>query len=107
HAWTAATRDNDISAKVYLLTEDYAQAAVVHKRLRQASQEFLGTDLALAGAGPIPHGNGAATQDAIRVLSIACTGPEDALWAAVLDELCPMTESEETHSSPHPAPSAP
>jgi uncharacterized membrane protein len=30
------------------------------------------------------------------VLSVACPGPEDAVWAAVLDELCPMTEGEES-----------
>ena len=98
-AWTrsGAGKDNRITPTVYLLSEDYAQAAVVHKRLRQAAQEFLGTDLALAGAGPIGRAAGApAAHEPIRVFSIAFNGPEDALWAAVLDELCPMTNGDES-----------
>jgi hypothetical protein len=96
-AWTQASAGKDLrlSPTVYLLSEDYAQAAVVHKRLRKAAQEFLGVDLALAGAGPIRRAGGVAlVQEPIRVLSVACDGPEDALWAAVLDELCPMTAEE-------------
>jgi hypothetical protein len=103
-AWTRIepSKDREVTPTVYLLSEDYARAAVVHKRLRKAAREFLGTDLALAGAGPIRHragGNGsgsAAHGEAIRVLNVSCRGPVDALWAAVLDELCPMNDPEES-----------
>ena len=100
-AWTraGAGKDQRLSPTVYLLSEDYAQAAVVHKRLRKAVQEFMGVDLALAGAGPIRRAGGVPiAQEPIRVLSVACAGPEDALWAAVLDELCPITAPEEAEA---------
>jgi hypothetical protein len=86
------SNDGAIAPTVYLLSEDYAQAALVHKRLRKAAREFLGTDLALAGAGPIHK----VAVEPIRVLTVPCAGPEDAIWAAVLDELCPIVEGEES-----------
>jgi hypothetical protein len=92
-AWTRCGRQDGISTAAYLFCEDYAHAAMVHKRLRKAAQEFLKTDLALAGAGPIR-----AAHEPIRALSLTCSGPEDALWAAILDELCPMEEAEETEA---------
>lgn len=92
-AWARCGRQDGISTSAYLFCEDYAQAAVVHKRLRKAAQEFLKTDLSLAGAGPIR-----AAHEPVRALSLICNGPEDALWAAILDELCPMEEMEETEA---------
>ena len=53
--------------------------------------------MALAGAGP---GEPDDAPEPIRALSIACEGPADALWAAILDELCPMAEEDE---APAPA----
>ncbi len=96
-AWVKGSQAADsISPAVYLLSHDYAHAAIVHKRLRKAALEFLGTDLPLAGAGPARHsGNTHPGEDAIRVMTLASEEPEDVLWAAVLDELCPMGEAEE------------
>jgi hypothetical protein len=95
-SWVSAGgKDGHVVPSVYLLSEDYAQAAVVHKRLHKAVQEFLGADLALAGAGPSHRGTGGGDEP-IRVLSVAYHGPTDALWAAVLDELCPMTGNDES-----------
>ncbi len=92
-AWGRCGRQGEISPSAYLFCEDYAQAAVVHKRLRKATQEFLKTDLALAGAGPIRSAH-----EPLRVLNLVCSGPEDALWAAILDELCPIDAAEETQA---------
>jgi hypothetical protein len=96
-SWVSAGgKDGRVVPSVYLLSEDYAQSAVVHKRLRKAVQEFLGADLALAGAGPSHRGTGGGGDEPIRVLSVAYHGPTDALWAAVLDELCPMSGNDES-----------
>ena len=98
-AWVKGTVGRKVAAPaVYLIAGDYAQAAIVHKRLRQAAQEFLQTDLSLAGAGPVRakhEADNGGEQPPIRVLSIACDGAEDTLWAATLDELCPMPEEME------------
>jgi hypothetical protein len=91
NAWSRCGKQGDIRPTTYLFCEDYAHAAMVHKRLRKATQEFLKTDLALAGAGPIRT-----SHEPIRVLNLTCHGPEDALWAAILDELCPMDDAEES-----------
>jgi hypothetical protein len=92
-AWARCGRQDGIVPTAYLFCEDYAKAAVVHKRLRKAAQEFLKTDLGLAGAGPIRG-----SHEPIRAASLLCNGPDEALWAAILDELCPMAESEETEA---------
>ena len=101
-AWVkAAPTAGTISPGVYLLSHDYAHAAVVHKRLRKAALEFLRTDLPLAGAGPVRGGMQAgAGRESIRIMAMASDGPEDVLWAAVLDELCPMNEAEDSPVMP-------
>jgi hypothetical protein len=92
-AWVKAgggERTGGANPSVFLLDDDYAHAALVHKRLRAASQEFLKTDLQLAGVGPM-HATAAA-----RVFALPASGPMDVLWASVLDEVCPLEEETET-----------
>ena len=88
---------------VFLLSDDYAHAALVHKRLRKAAQEFLKTDLRFAGAGPMSiAGNSnnqhahedAPAQHPRNAITFPISGPDDTLWAAVLDELCPLADAE-------------
>ena len=79
HAWIRGSVGTaPLTPCVYLLSDDYAHAAIVHRRLRKAAQEFLKTDLALAGAGPVRTrvrgGRGGSSQEPIRVLSIATDG---------------------------------
>lgn len=82
----------------FLLTDDFAHAAVVHQRMRKAAQEFLKTDLQLAGVGCPGEGS-----DSVRVLSLpASPSTVESLWSCILDELCPG----EHEADVPPAPSA-
>jgi hypothetical protein len=78
--------------QAFMVTDDAAQAATVHGRLRRAAKEFLGAELSLAGIG--------APVAARRVAAFPTThdGP---LWPAVLDELAPAPEADlEPEASP-------
>ena len=73
--------------RCYMLTDDFAEASLIHGRLRTAAGEFLRQELPLAGAG---DGHG----ECVRVAAIAVgegTLEQERLWTAVLDELCGAT----------------
>ena len=77
--------------RCYMLTDDFAEASLVHGRLRTAAGEFLRQELPLAGAG-VGHG------DCARVAAIAVGEgmlEQGRLWTAVLDELCGATVEDE------------
>lgn len=105
-AWPKAS--TKVTPSVFLLSDDYAQAALVHKRLRKAAQEFLKTDLRFAGAGPIAPAPSKARQrptnpaEAIRVLTLSAPREIEPIWAAVLDELCPLPPADEEPTAANP-----
>ncbi|MGN6368524.1 MAG: hypothetical protein ACTHN5_09710 [Phycisphaerae bacterium] len=75
--------------RCYMLSEDVAEASLVHGRLRTAAGEFLKQELPLAGAG---NGSG----ECNRVAAIAVGDAEqERIWMAVLDELCGATVEDE------------
>ena len=77
--------------RCYMLTDDFAEASLIHGRLRTAAGEFLQQELPLAGAG---DGHG----ECSRVAAIAVgegTLERERLWTAVLDELCGATVEDE------------
>jgi hypothetical protein len=86
----------------YLISDDPAQASLVHKRLRTAAHEFLKTDLPLGGVIPLAvmqvgvddqaenHAGG------VRLMTLPVQeGAAAAIWSAILDELCPPAQMEE------------
>jgi hypothetical protein len=102
-SWVLAERTTDHPQRparvpsVFLLTADESHAAVVHGRMRKAAQEFLKTDLKLAGI--IPPGAG---DDALRLLTLpASAGALPALWSCILDELCPVDSLGAEHPEAH------
>ncbi|MCL2639340.1 MAG: hypothetical protein FWD53_00695, partial [Phycisphaerales bacterium] len=91
------------SPQVVLLSNDFADATVVHARLRRATQEFLKNDLPLAMVAKNTHAA------ALRMAAITVSQPpappgvgvpDDTdlhakIWTTVLDELCGTAVEEE------------
>jgi len=79
--------------RVFLATDDFAEAAAVHARLLSAVQNFLHLDLALAGVGtPLEE---------VQPLALLHAGSQKtAVWEAVLDLVNEVKQGHETAASP-------
>jgi hypothetical protein len=100
-SWVLAERRTDSPQRparapsVFLLAADESHAKLVHGRMRKAAQEFLKTDLKLAGIGT-PGAGG----EALRVLTLpASAGSVEALWTCILDELCLAGHHDAEHAA--------
>lgn len=73
--------------RCFMVSDDYAEASLVHGRLRTAAAEFLRQELPLAGVG-------GREGECCRIAKIRVSddaGERDRVWTAVIDELCGAT----------------